>query len=383
MTDFFSPDYFAARDRFRSGVLSNGGKIESIVLNATGPGGRDLTIDIGWFGPASPGHVFIHSSGIHGVEGFAGSAIQLQWLAEGMPKLADDHAIALVHAVNPFGMTWLRLANENNVDLNHNFLASDEEYSAAAEQYAGVNALLNPASAPSGVSFFQWMPKTLAEWKAAAKALSLGRAGLQRVIGDGQYRYPKGLCFGGERREQATRRLQLYLSTRLAFAERLIAVDVHTGPGQSGEDTLLVDGSPDRRAHAADMQRAYGNRVRPISGNARGTLDGLLFRMFPGAKVYFAVQDFGACNEIAALNAARDENRQHHYGDPSLLTHGTKQRLLRTFCPSDPEWRRKVLARGREVIAQGLALAFDLKYPVAVSRAAAGSGTAPRQLPGG
>ncbi len=56
-------------------------------LGSTGPGGEDLTIDIGWFGARDPARVLVHSSGLHGIEGYAGSAIQLQWLREGMPAL--------------------------------------------------------------------------------------------------------------------------------------------------------------------------------------------------------------------------------------------------------------------------------------------------------
>ena len=147
MIDCFSRDYSEARARFRSGVLANAGQIESILLNAKGPAEEDLTIDIGWFGSQEPRRAFIHSSGLHGVEGFAGSAIQLQGLESGCASgLPGDAAVALVHAMNPYGMAWLRRTNENNVDLNYNFLSADDEYSGAPEYYAALNSFLNPQS---------------------------------------------------------------------------------------------------------------------------------------------------------------------------------------------------------------------------------------------
>lgn len=349
MTDFFSPDYATARTRFRSGVLANGGQIESILLDAKGPGESDLTIDVGWFGSPAPRRAFIHSSGLHGVEGFAGSAIQLQWLEAGMPQLPRDSAIAIVHAMNPFGMAWLRRANENNVDLNHNFLPADEEYAGAPECYASLNSFLNPESPPAR-DFFPL--------RAACRMLRHGLPAFRRAITEGQYDFPLGLFFGGKRHEQSVRRFQLYISERLAGADRLVVVDLHTGEGSFGEDSLLVDGAGERTASAAEMQQAYGDRVRTIGPvPTRGALDGLYLRMFPAATVCFATQKFGACSPLRALSALRSENRAHYYD--GVLDHPARAQLLETFCPSGLKWREKVLTRGKEVIAQGLALAFD------------------------
>src|ERR1044071_4619533 len=114
---FFSPDYSTARGRFREAAARAGGRLEAIALDPKGPKGESLGIDIVWFGAVSPRRVVLHSSGLHGVEGFAGSAIQLQLLAD-LPILPEDAAIVVVHALNPYGMVWLRRFNENNVDLN-------------------------------------------------------------------------------------------------------------------------------------------------------------------------------------------------------------------------------------------------------------------------
>jgi len=355
VTDHFSPDYFTATARFRSVVLAAGGHIESILLDAKGPGapdaeGADLTVDIGWFGSPTPGRALVHSSGLHGVEGFAGSAIQLQWLAEGIPELAQDCAIAIVHALNPFGMAWLRRANENNVDLHHNFLAADEEYSGAPEHYASLNSFLNPESPPARDFFLP---------RAAWKALRLGVPTFRRTLARGQYDFPAGLFFGGKRREQSARRFQLYISERLCRADRLVVVDVHTGDGRFGEDSLLVEGDGERRTQAAEMQTVYGDRVKPADPDGvRGSLDGLFARMFPGTGLLFAKQTFGTCNPLSVLAALRNENRLHHCGSGGI-DHPAKVRLLEAFCPADQKWREKVLSRGKEVIAQAVALAFQ------------------------
>src|SRR5437867_659314 len=119
---FFSTDYFTAQQRFRRLAAAAGGRLHVIPLDAKAPNGENLCIDIAWFGAARARRVLLHSSGLHGVEGFAGSAIQLQLLSN-LPALPNDAALIVAHILNPYGMVWLRRANENNVDLNRNFLS--------------------------------------------------------------------------------------------------------------------------------------------------------------------------------------------------------------------------------------------------------------------
>src|SRR5438874_5154353 len=136
----FFTDFFPARTVFREMVESNGGGLDVLPLHATGPRGETLGIDIAWFGDKVPRRAVLHSSGLHGVEGFAGSAIQIQALRE-LPRVPDDTALFLVHILNPYGMCWLRRANENNVDLNRNSLG-DEGYTGAPENYSKLDSFL-------------------------------------------------------------------------------------------------------------------------------------------------------------------------------------------------------------------------------------------------
>src|SRR5712671_5110537 len=103
----FSPDYATARRRFQEAAGRAGAVLESLELEARGPAGENLAIDIARLGAQSPRRLILHSSGLHGVEGFAGSAIQLQ-LLEDPPRLAEDSALIVIHILNPFGMAWLR-----------------------------------------------------------------------------------------------------------------------------------------------------------------------------------------------------------------------------------------------------------------------------------
>lgn len=341
--DFFSHSYFDARERFRDRVHRKGGRLTSLPIDSKGPGGEDLTIDIAEFGAEQPQRVLLHSSGLHGVEGFAGSAIQLQLLNE-LPALPRDGGLVLTHILNPYGMAWLRRVNASNVDLNRNYLA-DGSYAGAPETYAQCDSFLNPKSPPSRDLFII---------KAPLLILRYGFAALKQAVAGGQYEFPKGLFFGGKELQPELLKYSTFLVSKLQSAARVFAVDVHTGLGKRGEDSLLV-----RQEQLERMKAHFGPRVTPLDpkhGPAyeiRGDFQLLLFDLFPPGNTYFIGQEFGTFNPITNIRALREENRWHHYG-AGTLEHPAKRMLKETFCPDDEAWRRAVLSRGRELVNAAL-----------------------------
>jgi hypothetical protein len=324
-------------------VSEAGVRLENLPLDARGPRGERLDIDIAWIGAANPSRVLLHSSGLHGVEGFAGSAIQLQLLSE-LPALPADAALIVVHVLNPFGMAWLRRCNENNVDLNRNVLA-DHAYTGAPPTYARLDSFLNPQSPPSS-DFFSL--------RAAWLIFRHGLPALKQAIVGGQYEYPKGLFFGGKRLEQGLEKYKTFLTQRLASVRRLIAIDVHTGLGASGVDTLLA-----REEDFDGVRTVFGDRVAPsnpeksVAYRVRGSLETIFSFGMPTPQIIAVTQEFGTFGPIKVLHALREENRWHHYG-AATLNHPTKQALKETFYPNDERWRQAVLGEGREVLRLGL-----------------------------
>lgn len=352
---YFSPDYITARRRFGEAVAARDGRLDSLELAAKGPAREDLAVDIGWFGASNPRRVLVHSSGLHGVEAFAGSAIQLQWMEQRIPSLPGDSAIALVHVLNPYGMAWLRRFNENNVDLNRNFLAPHEEFAGAPEGYQKLDGFLNPKTPPSWDAFYL---------RAAYLVARHGMPTLKRAVAVGQYDYPIGLFFGGARLEQGPAMLREYMADHLAGVERIVAIDVHAGLGRFGDDRLLVDAASERTADLSKtMRTVFGERVQPlltlgVAYPVRGAQHNMYYRLFPDALVYFASQEFGAFNPLRVVEALRAENRWHHYCN-GTIDHPAKAALREVFNPDCRTWRRLVLERGQEVISQGLSLAFE------------------------
>jgi len=145
--DSFSGDYREARARFREAVASAGGALEAVAHPLKGPDGGDLSTDIAWFGPRDAERVLVTISGTHGVEGFCGSGAQTHWLYRGeAARLPSGMAALMIHAINPYGFAWLRRVNEDNVDLNRNWI----DFAAPLSRNPGYDELAG--FPPTGVS---------------------------------------------------------------------------------------------------------------------------------------------------------------------------------------------------------------------------------------
>jgi hypothetical protein len=120
----FSADYFSARERFRRAAFRLGCRVESTAVRARGPRDEELTVDAALTGDKNAERALVLTSGLHGIEGFFGSAVVCALLEQGLTTTLALRGIrvVLVHALNPFGFSRLRRAGEQNVDLNRNFL---------------------------------------------------------------------------------------------------------------------------------------------------------------------------------------------------------------------------------------------------------------------
>ena len=348
---FFSPDYAAARGRFLAAARAAGAALESLPLAATGPGGEKLSIDVARLGSPDATRVLLHTSGLHGVEGFAGSAVQLAAL-ERAPAVPAGSAIVLAHALNPYGMAWLRRANENNVDLNRNFLAAGERWEGAPALYSRLNSLLNPSTPPGPDRF---------RWRLAAAALRHGPRAVKHAIAQGQYEFPRGLFFGGRMPEAGPRLYLDFLRQSLARAEYLMAIDLHTGLGPRGSETLILEAGVGTTP-VAELERGLGRRlVDPAAGRTlyriRGGMGSAVRAALPRARSDFLLQEIGTCPARAVLAALREENRCHHHG--GRLTDPAKQALLEAFRPSSPKWRRQAVEKGSRLLHAAAAWTFS------------------------
>lgn len=313
-------------------------------LSARGPADEPLTIDIARLGAATARNVILHLTGVHGVEAYTGSAVQLATLAD-LPSLPADTALVLLHAFNPWGMAWRRRTNENNVDLNRNCLGPGESWSGSPALYRALDPLINPASPPAR-DFFAL--------RALLASLRHGFHAVKQAVAEGQYDFPKGLFYGGAALEAGPAAFCDWIPTALGHCRRLLVVDCHTGLGNRGEDLVLVDGDSIARG-VPELSRLLGRALHDPSREAgaaytiRGALGNVFRRLLPHVSTDYVLQEIGTAPALEVFHALREENRWHHYGDGSL-THPAKLRLMNALCPESPAWRERAVALGTQLL---------------------------------
>lgn len=349
--DYFSCDYFSARKRFLALARERGARIASYPIEARGAGGEPLSIDTAYLGAAEPRRLLVITSGTHGVEGFAGSALQNQWLGRpGGARIPDDGGCLLIHAVNPYGFAWLRRANEHNVDLNRNAL---ERFPGPPNPaYAQLDAWLNPPSPPGFPDFFLLRGGWL--------VLTRGWTAMKQAIVSGQYEFPRGLFYGGARAEASTVHLAAILGdTAFRHLRHVLAIDIHTGLGRFASYKLMVDLAADTTAYR-ELAQGFGPRAvassQPrgsVAYRVSGGLAELIERRLRGAHTRACVLEFGTIPLVRLLARLRHENRAWHHPRPDSNELGHAREALReAFCPRSVRWRRHVLAAGARVFEQ-------------------------------
>ena len=135
--------YEESRSRFLTAASAAGASVTSYEHPDRGLAGETLAIDVASIGPDDATAVLLIVSGTHGVEGFTGSALQHHWLDRHLGDRPGDVRVVMLHAFNPYGFSWVRRVNEDNVDLNRNFVDWSQP-PPANEDYGGIAHLLVP-----------------------------------------------------------------------------------------------------------------------------------------------------------------------------------------------------------------------------------------------
>jgi len=352
MNGLFSGDYLQARRRFLDAARDAGARLSSYDNDGAS---ERLHTDVAWLGPRSAARVLVTVSGTHGVEGYTGSACQLRLLTGGLlARLPAGTALLLVHALNPYGFAHDRRVNEDNVDLNRNFV--DHERPPANDGYPQVHPFLVPPS-------WEGPERVAADEALMAVAAERGVRYLQSVITAGQWTHPDGLFHGGTRPVWSHRVLEDVTRSHLTGREQVAYVDLHTGLGERAVGEPIFRGGRDRDA-LERARRWYGGALTtsehgtssstPIVGNTATLLADVLCG---GEQLTAITLEFGTLPGIEVLAALRADNwlALQPEGTVAPELHRLIKRQIRAaFYPDEADWRDAVLARADTVLAQTL-----------------------------
>lgn len=354
--DAFPSSYPRARETFVAAVAEAGGRLTSHRHPRPGPNGEPLFMDVAMLGNPDARRVLVIGSGTHGVEGFAGSGIQSRFLREAVPvNFPPSVKLILIHAINPYGLAYLRRFNEGNVDLNRNFIDHDGPAAPTNPDYARLHTAIAPASMSFGSEVASW--SRLGLFKAIA-----GKDALQAAISQGQGSFSRGLFYAGTEEAWSNHVIRSVLSQHLANAEEVMFIDLHTGLGEYAQAELITQAST-TSPEFLRAKEVWGNhRVRSsaadesVSVSIDGLLTSIVFDLVPPPAPATAVTlEFGTLPGNEVFAALRAENWLHHHGgEKHPRFQEIKVSLLKAFHPGLEDWEDAVWQESRAVFDAAL-----------------------------
>lgn len=329
---YFKDTYEESRESFISIGRTIGGELLSHKI-------ADLAFESLYLPPASgrKENLLILSSGIHGIEGYAGSALQRYFMQNNFLNVKEDNTgILIIHGINPYGFKHKRRVTERNIDLNRNFDTTKDLFLTENSGYDQVYNFLNPKKRISRPQFFA---------SAVYNILKYGVNSLRRAILRGQYKFPEGLFFGGKDFEPQVSIIKDLLERVGQGYEKVLLVDLHTGYGKRGKLHLFGNTSPFIDQNFMDkifkgLSVDYGEEKDFYAVTGGFTV--FLAKLFHQKSKYA-----GICFEFGTIDSQKlSGSLESLY----RMINEDKDLFTELFYPSDPEWRKTVTSQFEENI---------------------------------
>lgn len=353
MQQYFSRDFRSADEQFVRACQMAGLDVSQHSHPLTGPAGEEIGAKSVLIGNRKAPKLMVLISGTHGVEMLCGSGCQSGFVEEAAWKgFGSDIAVLLIHGLNCWGAAHLRRNNEDNVDLNRNFLDFDEALPG------------NPA--------YEEIHDALScnEFRGAARdaandvLMNYGRThGINQYIGaimGGQYAHSDGMAYGGAEATWSNKLLRSILAPFASTAERAAIVEYHSGLGPYGYGTAVTmqTGESLQRIRSAYSRWVQAPNERGDAGDeqyfkAQGHTTEGFRQALPDAKLSAIVLEYGTYPPQQSLPVLIDDHWLTHHGDvDSSEGQAIKNKLLELHYPDDPDWRQAVWDRSQQIITQ-------------------------------
>ncbi len=303
----------------------------------------------------TPTNLIVLTTGVHGIEGYIGSVMLDVFFQEVYPTMdTADTGILVVANVNPYGMKYLRRYNENNVDLNRNFILNWDSFDLSSnKEYPKVDTFLGPTGKiGNGL------------WHEAGFYLSLGKTAITDGAGTisdalltGQYEYPQGVYYGGNGDEASTVYLKEVFSRCLdSDYGNIVHIDIHSGYGPRYNMVIFnsiyetMNEAQSREAFGYDHVIAYDSEAfYATTGDTTDFFYRLAEQKQAAASLYSTCFEFGTIGDaffdtILSLKYTVDENRNHWYPtDNAISAQIVHENYMELFYPTETAWREKTV----------------------------------------
>lgn len=350
--EYFPPDYQRARANFLAACqAADIGTTARVHPTARTRDGKSLFLDTAVIGSRESTTALLMISATHGVEGYFGSGAQTGMLREGLLKAPKGAKIVLLHALNPYGFAWDRRVNEDNADINRNFV--DHKSPPTNEPYVALADWIAPKDMSREAM-------RIANAKLKAYSDIHGDFALQEAITKGQYVHADGLYYGGAKESWSSEMLKDVMKEELRGIKKLVVIDFHTGLGPFGHCEMINEDLPGSAAYAR-AKAMWGKRVcsseagESVSAPLTGTVDKAVAGYLPNTELTFAALEAGTLPTRDVFNALRRDNwlhcvAGHGHADAEEIRRGIRD----AFYPDTAEWKRQVWNAAKEVTQQAL-----------------------------
>lgn len=352
MTISFSSTFQEARQKFLDASWASGARLSEYGRqDVSGRDGEYLACDVAVLGDPSATSAAIVICGTHGSEGYCGSAILHSWLMNRSALVAEAGIkLVLVHALNPWAFSHKTRANENNVDINRNFLVAELDFGRPNPSYEMLAPFLHGSAGDAS--------EHLAAFRAYRQFLDVNGWHLERESWEGQGSLPDGIFYTGTTPEWSNAILRRIVTEHLSSASAVGFIDLHTGIGEYGEFvTLIFDeyGSEEYAAAATWWHLENGGGTAFGTGTTpkyKGLLCSAIRHELTTARVSGAVIEFGTSDSYTIFRADRLDRWLRFEGRTDPDHDELREDYLNLCCPNDVLWRRFVLSKGTQLIDQ-------------------------------
>jgi hypothetical protein len=362
------PSFTRQREQFLAAARAAGASLTEYPHPLNGPFGEPLCTDVALLGDPQAKRVLVALSGTHGVEGFYGSDCQTKWLRllAGTP-LPADVAVLMIHLVNPWGTAWMRRVNEDNIDLNRNYL----DFTQALPDNAAYEALHEVYSC----SQLQGPQREQADALLDERIRAEGWSTVMSIVEGGQYRHPDGLFYGGQAPSWSNNTLRAILQKHLAHAQVAMIFDLHTGAGDYGHPMLMTIAQaaypalPTAQAMFGPwlytLLTGAGNQSDTgVAATATGYTSQALIDALPQVYLMPFVIECGTYPGEQIHTILRNDQWLHLHGDPTdQAARQIKLDLVEQFYPADNDWQEVVWLRTRQIWERALATLPGVQVP--------------------
>lgn len=360
---YFLNTYESSRDAFREQakeLKARYGRVEIGSIEVRSKSDRGLTIDYCYI-PAQKSRksLFIMDCGVHGIEGFAGSAVQRMFMRELLPKTdLNSMGVLLLHAINPHGFKHRRKVTEQNIDLNRNFDTERSLFATRNEGYAALNEkLLNPPGklnmcSPDNVFF---------PVRVVYYLLKSSMSVFRQAIMQGQYEFDKGIIYGGRDFSPQKADIEKLLLKVMKEYSRVFVLDLHTGYGERGKMHFFPNPIKDKKNLAATMEVFSGYPIDMGSEGdfytTTGDFTDYIEKLATTRRTCIRITaEYGTMDSQTTLGSIKSlhnyviENQAAHYGGESKSDVETAlARMREHHYPSSRVWRSEIMRQSAEI----------------------------------